>query len=182
MFFKNTNIINHDKLCACIYILNHRMENYYKCFEYTDFATFSECTICCFKEETDVLTKCIQKLLDDYSTYDFSDNVVYWAVCCYYYNTTVLDHHAVHLANHCTIKKYYDKYILSSLTRRMQLEKRLQEKEIKIKKLRLIQETIFSEDETEDITAFILKIAFSDEECFGFVRRTIQMIGSEISL
>jgi len=170
---------NYDKLIACIYILNHTAESYYNFFKDTDAATFSEFKPCGFKEEIDILSICITRLLNESSNNDLSENVIYWGVCCYYFATTVLDYTAVNLSNHLNVKKHYEKKILPLLKRKIYYERTLAERVKKESSLRLIEESMFLQDEIDDITGFLLKIASGNDECFSFIRKIIQHAGEE---
>ena len=170
---------NYDKLIACIYILNHTAESYYSFFKDTDAATFSEFKPCGFKEEIDILSICITRLLNESSSPYLSENVIYWSACCYYFATIVLDYTTVGLSNHLNVKKHYENKILPLLKRKIYYERNIAAKAKKELEFRLIEGSMFLQHEIDDITRFLLKIAWDDDECFSFVRKIIQRAGEE---
>ena len=77
------------------------------------------------------------------------------------------------------MKKHYEKKLLPLLKRKIYYERNLEKRAKRESDLRLIEHAMFLQDEIDDITRFLLKIASGDDECFSFVRKIIQHVGEE---
>jgi hypothetical protein len=153
-------LYNDEKLNICISILNECISKYYTKFSSYDKYLLLEFTPCC-NEEKKVLEICLQKILEKFGISIISENVLYWTIVYYYYNTIVLEYNVVQFFHQHRMRRYIE--MKTS-------ELKYKENNIELNKFLSVK---FDNEEVELITTLMLQISFSDEKWAMFIRKQI---------
>lgn len=154
---------NREKLITCIEMINQFITNIY---DANDIHTFSEFTPCSMKE-IELLEYIAEDLFKTSFVKKVSDNVIYWSLLYYYYNTIVLEYNITPFVNQ---KKLY-RYIDSELYRRRKNGKTIEDI-LYTQKISTVQ---FKYSEINQITDIMIQLSFSDESWACIVREKINI-------
>jgi hypothetical protein len=165
---KNNRIFNFEKLEICIYILNHFLHSYYKYFQYIDKHIFAEFTPCGFLEEKEILEFSIRKMLNEVTLSNVNENVIYWSIVYYYFNTIVVEYNALMVFNQYKLNKYINKKLIPEL-----------EKQQNVTKIQNVRDVLLLDTEVTEITNLILHISCSDELWTQCIRKIIHYSGTD---
>jgi hypothetical protein len=154
-------IFNREKVITCIEIINKFI---YESYDENDVDTFAEFTPCSI-EEIELLESITQDLFESPLVKIVSENVIYWSIIYYYYNTIVLEYNITPFVNQ---KKLY-KYIDCQLYRLRKSVKTIED----IIYMQQISSVQFKYSEINKITNIMVQFAFSDEEWICMIRRKI---------
>lgn len=160
-----SNKINYEKLNTCVDLLNQCINKYYRPYKFLDEHIFSEFTPCSC-QEIQLLGESIEKLLELFTNETkFNENIIYWAVVYYYYNTIVIEYNVVTIFNQCKLKNYINKFIIPDLKKKQNFQE-----------IDKIMNVRFKNDEIIHITKIMIIIASSDDEIIVFVRKKLKII------
>ena len=166
-----SNKINYEKLNTCVDLLNQCINKYYRPYKFLDEHIFSEFTPCSC-QEIQLLGESIEKLLELFTNETkINENIIYWAVVYYYYNTIVIEYNVVTIFNQYKLKDYINKFVIPDLKRKKNF--------IEIEKIMNVR---FRNDEIIHITKIMILIASSDDECVVFVRKKLKITSVLASL
>jgi hypothetical protein len=162
-----SNKINYEKLNTCVDLLNQCINKYYRPYKFLDEHIFSEFTPCSY-EEIKLLGESIEKLLELFTNEEkinekFNENIIYWAVIYYYYNTIVIEYNVVTFFNQYKLKDYINKFVIPDLKKKQNF-----------KEIDKIMNVRFKNDEIIHITKIMIIIASSDDEHAVFVRKSLK--------
>jgi hypothetical protein len=151
---------NYAKLDICVSILNEYIGKLYKKYQSFDKEYFTEFRPCC-DEEKKILEKTIKKALDHFANSKNSENVIYWGVIYYYYNTVIVEYNAISMYNQPKMKRYMEKKIHDLFYQNNLFEID------KINSVKFTYLDIFL------ITNIMLEISFSNDEWASYIRKTV---------
>jgi len=158
-----SNKINYEKLNTCVDLLNQCINKYYRPYKFLDENIYSEFTPCSC-EEIQLLGESIEPILDIFTKEEtINENIIYWAVIYYYYNTIVIEYNVITCFNQYRLKNFINKFVIPDLKRKRNF--------IEIDKIMNVR---FRNDEILVITKIMLTIASSDEEWASFIRKKLQ--------
>jgi len=163
-----SNKINYEKLNTCVDLLNQCINKYYRPYKFLDEHIFSEFTPCSC-QEIQLLGESIEKILESFINEEknnekFNENIIYWAVVYYYYNTIVIEYNVVTIFNQRKLKDYINKFVIPDLKRKQNF--------IEIDKIMNVR---FRNDEIIHITKIMIIIASSEDEWATFVRKKLKL-------
>ena len=151
---------NDKKLNICISILNDYINKYYNKFACYDKYIFLEFTPSCNNEKR-ILETCIKNILEYFTMSDISENVLYWTIVYYYYNTIVLEYNVMQFVHQHRMRRY-----IEIKTNEFTYNKNTADLD------KFLSVKIDNED-VKLITSLMLKIAFSDEKWATTIRQNI---------
>jgi len=158
-----SNKINYEKLNTCIDLLNQCINKYYRPYKFLDENIFSEFTPCSC-EEIQLIAESIETIVDIFTNQEkINENIIYWAVIYYYYNTIVIEYNVITCFNQYRLKNYINKFVIPDLKRKRNFQE--------IDKIINVR---FRNDEIIEVTKIMLAIASSDEEWASFIRKKLQ--------
>jgi hypothetical protein len=160
-------IYNDEKLNICISILNDCISKYYTKYCSYDKYFLLEFTPCC-NEEKKVLELCLQKILEKFGITIISENVLYWTVVYYYYNTIVLEYNVVQFFHQHRMRRYIEMKTT---------ELKCKENNTELNKFLSVK---FDYKDVELMTTLMLQISFSDEKWATTIRQNILNYGEDI--
>lgn len=167
---ENKRIAKYTKLNTCIYILNHCFNCYYVYYKRQNSPTFQEFMPCESPKEKTILLQSVQQIFNHFNETELPDNVAYWSVACYYFNTMVSEYNAIHLTNHKNIKRHIENKLVRDLKREGNCDDVVEK----------IMGVSILESDINQITRVILEIASSDAPWASFIRKHIHYSGTII--
>jgi len=151
---------NDEKLNICMSILNDCISKYYKKYGSYDKHFLLE-FIPCSNNEKKILETCVKNILETFEISIISENVLYWTIVYYYYNTIVLEYNVVQLFHQHRMRRYIEMKTTE-----------LKYKENNTELDKFLSVKIDNED-VELITSLMLQIAYSDEKWATTIRQNI---------
>lgn len=152
---------NREKVITCMNMINQFIA---KSYDVNDVHTFSEFTPCSV-EEIELIESITEELFKSPLVKIVSENVIYWSVLYYYYNTIVLEYNIIPFVNQKKLYKYMDSEIY-----RLRRHGKTVEDILKMQEMSSVQ---FKYSEIHKITNIMVQFAFSDEAWVCMIRKKI---------